>query len=98
MLLAVAGLDEDDVAERTKRLASGDWSGFTVAEQVAFEFARKQAKRPWSITDADYRLLVDHFGEHRAVDVVWWACRCHYMTRVADAFQLSLERGNAFRP
>jgi hypothetical protein len=28
--------------------------------------------------------------------VIWWACRCHYMTRVADAFQLPLERENVF--
>ena len=37
-----------------------------------------------------------HFGPERALDVVWWACRCHYMTRVADAFQLPLERENVF--
>ncbi len=30
------------------------------------------------------------------LDVIWWACRCHYMTRVADAFQLPLERENVF--
>ena len=97
MLLAVAGLDEDEVAQRTKRLASGDWSGFSAADRVAFAFARKQAKEPWSITDADYQRLVEDFGPHRAVDVVWWVCRCHYMTRVADAFQLPLERENVFR-
>jgi hypothetical protein len=28
--------------------------------------------------------------------VVWWTARCHYMTRVADAFQLPLERDNVF--
>ena len=31
------------------------------------------------------------------MDVIWWACRCHYMTRVADAFQLPLERENVFQ-
>ena len=44
------------------------------------------------------RGLVRHFGPERALDVIWWACRCHYMTRVADAFQLPLERENAFAP
>jgi hypothetical protein len=39
---------------------------------------------------------VKHFGPERAVDVIWWACRCHYMTRVADAFQLPLEKENVF--
>ena len=46
MLLAVAGLDDKAIVERTRRLASGDWSGFPAAEQVAFSFARKQALNP----------------------------------------------------
>jgi alkylhydroperoxidase family enzyme len=96
MLLAVAGLSQDAVAERTRRLASGDWSGFPPGEQAAFAFTRKQARRPWSVTDEDVEELVRHFGTERALDVIWWACRCHYMTRVADAFQLPLERENVF--
>ena len=96
MLLAVAGLDQSAVAERTRRLAEGDWSAFPPAERAAFAFARKQARRPWSVTDTDFQELVRHFGRERALDVVWWACRCHYMTRVADAFQLPLERENVF--
>src|SRR5262249_30055887 len=96
MLLAVAGLDQKAIIERTERLASGDWSGFTPAERAAFTFARKQAKDPASITQADMRELTHHFGTARALDVLWWACRCHYMTRVADAFQLPLERDNVF--
>jgi alkylhydroperoxidase family enzyme len=96
MLLAVAGLYEKAVNERTRRLA-GDWSHFSPAEQAAFAFARKQALRPAAITDEDFAELVRHFGRERAVDVVWWACRCHYMTRVADAFQLPLERDNVFQ-
>jgi alkylhydroperoxidase family enzyme len=96
MLLAVAGLDQSAVRERTRRLASGDWSGFPPGERAAFAFARKQAREPWTITDEDWQQLVRHFGRERAMDVVWWACRCHYMTRVADAFQLPLERDNVF--
>ena len=96
MLLAVAGLDQDAVNERTKRLASGDWSAFSPAERAAFAFARKQALEPWSLNADDWQGLVRHFGKERALDVVWWACRCHYMTRVADAFQLPLERENVF--
>jgi alkylhydroperoxidase family enzyme len=98
MLLAVAGLQEEAIRERTQRLASGDWSGFTPAERAAFAFARKQSREPWSITDADWKSLVEHFGTEPAVDVLWWCCRCHYMTRVADAFQLPLERENVFQP
>ena len=98
MLLAVAGQTEEQIAERTRKLASGDWSEFPMRERIAFDFARKQAKAPWSIDDADVALLVEHFGNERAADVIWWSCRCHFMTRVADAFQLPLEKENVFAP
>jgi alkylhydroperoxidase family enzyme len=96
MLLAVAGLDQAAIQERTKRLAGGDWSGFPAGERAAFAFARKQAQEPASITDEDVQELVRHFGPERTLDIIWWACRCHYMTRVADAFQIPLERDNVF--
>lgn len=97
MLLAVAGLDEQKIAERTRQLATGDWSSFPASERVAYLFARKQSKTPWEITDADIQELVNHFGAERALDVIWWACRCHFMTRVADGLQLPLERENVFQ-
>ena len=97
MLLAVAGLKEDAVAERTRRLAEGDWSSFPAGERVAYAFARKQAKAPASINPADVAELVKHFGVERTIDVIWWNSRCHYMTRIADAFQLPLERENVFQ-
>jgi alkylhydroperoxidase family enzyme len=96
MLLAVAGLSSQQVAERTRLLADGDWSVFTPAEQAAFAFARKQAREPASIDSTDVASLIRHFGPERALDIIWWTCRCHYMTRVADAFQLPLERDNVF--
>lgn len=98
MLLAVAGLDEAAVTQRARQLASVDWPGVPPAERAAFLFARKLSQTPWEVTTDDFRLLESYFGRHRAVDVVWWAARCQYMTRVADAFQLPLERENAFRP
>jgi alkylhydroperoxidase family enzyme len=96
MLLAVAGLDQEKIAERTSQLATGDWSTFPASEQVAYQFAKKQAKSPWAIVDADVKELIDHFGSERALDVIWWGCRCHFMTRVADGLQLPLERENVF--
>jgi hypothetical protein len=98
MLLAVAGLDADAVTQRTRTLAGGDWSSLPAGDQAAFAFARKQARKPWAVSADDFDGLVRHFGKERALDVVWWACRCHYMTRVADAFQLPLERENVFQP
>jgi hypothetical protein len=97
MLLAVAGLDQDAVAERTRRLASPDWSDFPPGERAAFAFARLQSRKPWAVADEDVQELVRYFGPERTLDVIWWACRCHYMTRVADAFQLPLETENVFK-
>jgi alkylhydroperoxidase family enzyme len=98
MLLAVAGLKEDEIVRRTKDLASGNWGAFPPAERLAFRFAHKLAKDPAALTDADVKGLVETFGRHRALDLVWYGSWCNYMTRVADAFQLPLERENVFAP
>lgn len=98
MLLAVAGLDADALEKRTRMLASGDWSSLPPYERAAFFFAKKLAKTPGEIDDDDRKRLIEHFGAERAVDVMWQASWCNYMTRVADAFQLPLERDNVFAP
>jgi hypothetical protein len=95
MCLAVAGLEEQEVNDTTRRLA-GDWSSFSAAERAAFTFTRKQAQDPAGITDADMRELERHYGFEGTWQVIWWASRCHYMTRVADAFSFPLERENPF--
>jgi hypothetical protein len=94
MCLAVAGLEDKEVNDVTRRL-SGDWSDFSAKERAAFTFTRKQAQDPASITDANVRELQRHYGQG-AWSIIWWASRCHYMTKVADAFQLPLERENPF--
>jgi alkylhydroperoxidase family enzyme len=96
MALAVAGLDQKQIGERVRQLASGTWDAFPPAERAAFRFAHKQAKDPASVEPRDVRQLIQFFGPERALDVVWWACRCHYMTCVSDAFQLPLEDQNVF--
>ena len=96
MLLAVAGLDNEQIRERTESLASGDWSSFTPAEQVALQFAYKLTREPRHVSDTDVRLLSETFGAHRALDLIWYVSWCNYMTRVADAFQLPLEQENVF--
>jgi hypothetical protein len=95
MCLAVAGLKEEEVNDITRKLA-GDWSALPAAQRAAFTFTRKQAEDPTSITDADVRELERHYGRDGAWHVIWWASRCHYMTKVADAFQFPLERENPF--
>jgi hypothetical protein len=96
MLLAVAGLSDEEIVEREQRLADPAWSSFSTGERAAFAFARKQARQPGAIETGDVVRLVERFGMERALDLIWWSCRCHYMTRVADGFQLPLERENVF--
>jgi hypothetical protein len=98
MLLAVAGLKPEDVKSLTKKLATGDWSDFPKAQRAAFGLAYKLSKQPAALTDADRRALVRVFGPERAADLVWYVSWCNYMTRFADAFQLPLEKENAFAP
>lgn len=95
MLLAVAGLDVEAVDWRVGKLTRGEWSAFTAAEQAALVFAHKAATAA-ALGPDDVRRLALHFGPEIAVDIVWWVCRAHYLTRVADAFQLPLERDNVF--
>ncbi|QDU19333.1 carboxymuconolactone decarboxylase family protein [Urbifossiella limnaea] len=98
MLLAVAGLKQDEVAARVRRLATGDWSDFPPAERAALGLAYKLSREPAAFSAADRAELVRVFGAARAADLTWYVCWCNYMTRVADAFQLPLERDNVFTP
>jgi hypothetical protein len=96
MLLAVAGLKEEEIKARTAKLASGDWSDFPPAEALAFQLGHKLTREPAAISDKDARALVRTFGNDRSLDLIWYGAWCNYMTRVADAFQLPLERENVF--
>lgn len=98
MLLAVAGLKSEEVKALREKLATGDWSSFPLAQRTAFGLAYKLSKDPASVTDADRAALIEVFGRERAVDLIWYVSWCNYMTRVADAFQLPLEKENAFTP
>lgn len=96
MTLAVAGLGKDEISQRTKKLASGEWSSFPPAEMLAFQKAYKLTREPKAFADVDRKALVTVFGEDRSVDLIWHTAWCNYRTRVADAFQLPLERENVF--
>ena len=98
MLLAVAGLKQDEVKALTKKLATGDWSDFPKAQQTAFGLAYQMSKEPAKMIDADRAALVGVFGRERAADLIWYVAWCNYMTRIADAFQLPLEKENVFTP
>lgn len=96
MLLAVAGLNTEEIQRKTQLLAAGNWSDFPPAEARAFAFAYKLTKQPSTVSDDDIKGLRESFGGLRAVDVIWYSAWCNYMTRVADAFQLPLEQTNVF--
>jgi hypothetical protein len=98
MLLAVAGLKPEEVKSLAKKLSTGDWSDFPKAQRTAFALAYKLSHEPASMTDRDREALVEVFGRERATDLIWYVCWCNYMTRVADAFQLPLEKENCFMP
>jgi hypothetical protein len=97
MLMEVGGLKPDEIAERTRKMAEGDWSEFAAAERAAFSLAAILTHAPWSVTDEDLAALESALGKERALDAVWWIARCQFMTKVSDAFQLSLERENVFK-
>ncbi len=92
----VAGLTKTEIADRSRLLASEDWSSFSPAEQHAFAFARKLTKTPWAISDNEIEGLKNDFGADRALIVALNASRYHYMTRISNGFQLKLERENVF--
>ena len=96
MLLEVAGLHAEEVADRTERLGSANWSSFSPIEQRCYAYARKLSQTPWELTPADYESLVADLGADQAMATFWWLCRGLYMTRVSDGFQLPLERENVF--
>jgi hypothetical protein len=96
MLLAVAGLKEEEIARRTKKLASGDWSDFSSFEQQSFQFAHKLTREPAAVNRQHVHSILNIAGPERTVDLIWYTGWCNYMTRVADAFQFPLERENVF--
>ena len=98
MLLAVAGLQEAALSERVAKLASGDWTSFPPNERAGLFLAHKLTRTPWAVGQSEIDTLTAHMGRERALDTVWYLCWCNYMTRVADAFQLPLERDNVFAP
>ncbi|MBL8892864.1 MAG: hypothetical protein JNL67_23000 [Planctomycetaceae bacterium] len=96
MLLAVAGLNSEAIKERTKMLATGDFSSLPPKEGLAHQWAYRLTKEADQLTALDRHELIQAFGDHRALDLVWYISWCNYMTRVADAFQLPLEEENVF--
>jgi alkylhydroperoxidase family enzyme len=92
----VAGLSSALIAQRSLLLAGNDWSSFAPSEQRALGLARNLTRSPSAITSADIESLKRDFGWERALFTLLYVCRCNYMTRISNGFQLSLERDNVF--
>jgi hypothetical protein len=92
----VIGMTPSQIAERSRALSSDDWSSFPPSQQRALAFARKLTRTPGQVTPDDVRGLERDFGTDPAVSILMYACRCNYMVRVSNGFQLTLERDNVF--
>lgn len=97
MLMEVGGLNPEQIADRTHRMAEGDWKDFTPAERATFALASEMTRTPWTVSDQDVAMLRTALGPERALDAIWWISRCQFMTKVSDTFQLQLERTNVFQ-
>src|ERR1044072_3630171 len=96
MLLAVAGLNELQVEERVKVLASGDWSSFKPEERVLLRFAKQLSQRPQQLNPTDVQLVIRNVGLERTLHWTFHIGWCNFMTRIADSFQIPLEKENIF--
>lgn len=92
----VAGLSPAEIADRSRLLAGNDWSSFSPAEQHALAFARKLTQAPAKVSPQDIAQVVNDFGPARAAGLLLNASRYHYMTRISNGFQLTLESDNVF--
>lgn len=92
----VIGMKPDQIAERSRALSGKDWSSFPAEEQRALSLARKLTADPAGVTRNDINEVVHDFGLDPAVSLLTYVCRCNYMVRVSNGFQLSLERDNVF--
>lgn len=98
MLLAVAGMENQEIREITEQIGSGYWDLFSPAERQAFYLAYLLSRHPDQFTEAQRQDLLATYGAPSALDLVWNIAWCNYMTRFADAFQLPLEENNVFAP
>lgn len=96
MNFEVTGLSKAEIEQRSRILGGDDWTSFPPREQRAFSLARRLTCLPHEISSADITELRQDFGDETALIILLNACRYHYMTRISNGFQLTLERENVF--
>jgi hypothetical protein len=78
----VAGLTRDEIADRSRVLASDDWSLFPDEQQHAFAFARKLSLTPWQVSASDVDTLQRDFDQISPCSFATNVARYHYMNRI----------------
>lgn len=87
----VLGLRKLGVSMNKLMAVKKDDDALTPQERVAVLFARKLAKAPSSMTDADYQGLRTTFGEQGALDVLLQTCMFSGFNRFTDGLRLPSE-------
>lgn len=68
-----------------------DDASLTPREKVAVVFARKLTAEPASITQTDYDVLREEFGQQGAMEVLMQTCNFAFMNRFTDGLRLPSE-------
>lgn len=84
--LSSVGLSDDEIAA-----LDGDWSGFTPAEQAAFEFTRKLTFEPHDITDADLAAVREHYDDDQILEMIVVVGNFNAMNRWTGALRIPQE-------
>jgi uncharacterized peroxidase-related enzyme len=82
-----AGLTLDQM----KSLKHGDYSIFSVPEQVALRYSEKLTRTPDAATDADFAELKKHFSDEQIVDLHMLTGLANLTNRVTGPLALDLE-------
>ena len=96
MILAVAGMNQEEVKSTSRRLAA-DGAGETAAEKAALRYADRFANDHLSIDEHVYAELREHFDEAQIVELGTWLALCVGLGRLAATWDMTEELPDAFR-
>jgi alkylhydroperoxidase family enzyme len=91
---ARAGLDDAAI----DALRRGDWSGLPHGERAALEFARKMTVASATVTDDEFRFLVDEYGQKKVAAMVILMAYANFQDRLLLCLGSRLEPGGPLPP
>ncbi len=77
--------------EQMKDLNAGSYSGFSVPEQIALQYAEKLTRTPDGANDADFAALKRHFSDEQIVDLHMLIGLANLTNRVTGPLGLEVE-------